>query len=134
MDQVISVPFTEGGAILIEVAPDGREVPFSSRTERGVAKSTQTLQAVIAPVRQVARAFYDELVDLPDKPQAVKVKFGVQLDVDGHAVIARVGVGMNFEITLEWSASEPDPAPAENSSILAATSSWLILKSRTMVA
>jgi hypothetical protein len=54
---------------------------------------------------------------MAQRPDEVEIKFGVKVDAQAGAVIAKTGLQGQFEIKLKWvrdATATPDPAPPED--------------------
>ncbi len=65
-----------------------------------VAKLDESLDDALASARPAAEAVIDTFRAL--SPDAIAVEFGLRVDAEAGAVIAKAGVGANFTVTLNW--------------------------------
>jgi hypothetical protein len=110
----------DGNSIVAEV--DGE--PFdTSRVMRGgvlgsseiVVKANESFETALDRVRWAAEGLLDRLTSLASPPDEVEVEFGVKLNAETGAVIAKASTEANFKINLKWTrASSPasNPGPA----------------------
>jgi hypothetical protein len=78
--------------------------PGVSRVSRDgvLAKATGTLEDAMSRVRDAAAAALAQFQDMVRQPDNVEIKFGVKLDAQAGAVIAKTGVQGHFEIKVAW--------------------------------
>lgn len=101
MANLVQVP-TERGVVLFEVdeVPTGPE-RVSRRGDNTVAELNERLETALASVRPAAQAVVDAFRAL--SPDEVSVEFGLRLDAQAGAVIAKTGVSGHFTVALKWS-------------------------------
>jgi hypothetical protein len=89
---LVSFPLAGGGTVLVEVA----ERP-------GVARAGRASRVLaVAGVRDAAAAALAQFTSMTRAPDEVELKFGVKLDAEVGAVIARTGVQGQLEVKLRW--------------------------------
>lgn len=94
-------PLATGGSVLIEV--DARpEVSRAGRPARMFRETRAAFDHAISEVRDAASAALAQFVAMPEAPDEVELKFGMKLDVEAGAMIARTGVQGQFEVKLKW--------------------------------
>jgi hypothetical protein len=71
-------------------------------------KATTTFEHALSEVRAAACAALAQFRDLG--PDEVELKFGVKLDAQAGAVIARTGLQGQFEVKLKWLRDGASPA------------------------
>lgn len=100
--ELVRFPLAEGGSILVEVD----ERPGISRAGRSSTRVLQearaTFEQAIAGVRDAAAAALAQFTEMTRAPDEVELKFGLKLDAEAGAVIARTGVQGQFEVKLRW--------------------------------
>jgi hypothetical protein len=97
----------DGGTVLIEVDPEDGVV----RVGRGgeiVQAVGKTFDESIAHVRDAAAAALHQFQSMTRRPDEVEIKFGVKLDAEVGALIARTGVQGQFEVKLTWRAPDAE--------------------------
>lgn len=104
---------TDHGPVLFEVdeIPAERTERISRKGKNVVAELDERLDAALASVRPAATAILDSLSDLG--PQTVAVEFGLKLDAQAGAVIAKTGVSGHFTVKLTWNRITPPPPPTD---------------------
>ncbi len=73
------------------------------------ARSQAAIEAAMQTIRTMALKTETMLQSIPDgaQPRAMRVKFGIQLDFQVGAIMAKSGAGATLEVEMEW-AREPD--------------------------
>jgi hypothetical protein len=92
---------TDEGTFVVEVADD--DPGFELVTRDGVIADTrQRLEDALVGVRRAAqsalRVFQDESI----RPDGVELEFGVKLNAEAGAVIAKTAVEGHFQVKLSW--------------------------------
>lgn len=113
----------DGSSIVAEVDDEPIE---NSRVMRGgasasseiVVKANESFETALDRVRWAAEGLLDRLTSLASPPDEVKVEFGVKLNAETGAVIAKAATEANFKINLKWTraASGSSSSPDGNSS------------------
>lgn len=100
MSNVVRFEVEGGGSVLVEVDEDTFGVERAARGKDVLIQSGKTLQTVLDTIRWTARAVLDELPDL--KPDETQVQFGLKLNAETQALIAKAGAEGQLHITLTW--------------------------------
>ncbi|WP_436494983.1 CU044_2847 family protein [Actinokineospora sp. HUAS TT18] len=94
-------PLANGGSVIVEV--DGHaEVARAGRPARVVRELRGALGNAVAHVSDAAAEALAQFTAMSRPPDEVELKFGMKLDVEAGAVIARTGVQGQFEVKLKW--------------------------------
>ncbi|MBW4720391.1 CU044_2847 family protein [Saccharothrix obliqua] len=112
--EFVRFPLVDGGSVLVEVD----ERPGVARAGRSSARVLQeartTFEQAVAGVRDAASAALAQFASMTRAPDEVELKFGLKLDAEAGAVIARTGVQGQFEVKLRW---RRDNAPVEEEAV-----------------
>jgi hypothetical protein len=94
-----------GGSVLIDVD----EEPGVKRVSRQgrIRDAKATFETALSEVRDAAIVALTEFRDMARQPDEVEITFGVRLDAEVGAVIAKTGMAGNFEIKLTWRSNAP---------------------------
>lgn len=126
MPDFVRFPLADGGSVVVEVEVEpGLE--RASVPSGVLRKATTTFEHALSEVRAAAGAALAQFRDLG--PDEVELKFGVKLDAQAGAVIARTGLQGQFEVKLKWvrgeaEASTEDRAEEESPNVPASSGNW----------
>ena len=107
----------DGNSIVAEVDDESFD---TSRVMRGgaisseiVVKAKESFETALDRVRWAAEGLLDRLTSLASPPDEVEVEFGVKLNAETGAVIAKAATEANFKINLKWTraGAASNPAP-----------------------
>jgi Trypsin-co-occurring domain 1 len=104
--EVMRIPLNDKESVLVEVDPvPGLE--RAGRTADMLRDASQSLENALVQVRDAAAAAVARFMEMPRRPDELELKFGIKLDAQAGAVIARTGVSGHFEVKLKWNAEQP---------------------------
>lgn len=94
---------TPGGPVRFDADPVEGAGPEKIGRRDGalVSKLDQSLDEALVSVRPAAEAVVNTFRTL--SPDATQVEFGLRIDAQAGAVLARAGIGTHFIVTLNWS-------------------------------
>ena len=95
-----------GGAVLAEVADEEPGIERAAQVDEIVVKARVSLETAMDQVRTVANATLGKLQDLAQQPEQVEVEFGVRLNAEAGAVIARTQAEGHLQVKLTWTRPE----------------------------
>ncbi len=89
-----------GGSVHVDVD----EVPGVARVSRRgrILDAKETFETALREVRDAAVVALTQFRDMAHQPDEVEITFGVRLDAEFGAVIAKTGMAGNFEVKLTW--------------------------------
>ena len=96
--------FDDDAPILVEFAPrpGTRSVSRAAPTDL-VAQSTQAINNAMVTIYNMARRVHSTVEAMGDsKPSEAEVSFGIKLNAETDALIAKVGGEASIEVTLTW--------------------------------
>ena len=104
MTTLLDVPLTDGGSFFVEV-DDTRSGPVtrSGRQTEVVVRAGQTFEQAIDRVSPAFNALVAKLRDTVERPDQVEIEFGLKLNTEVGAIIARTGGEANFRVLVRWS-------------------------------
>jgi NTP-dependent ternary system trypsin peptidase co-occuring protein len=114
--ELVRFPLAGGGSVLVEI--DERPGVSPAGRASGVLREARTtFENAVAEVRDAAAATMAQFTAMTRAPDEVELKFGIKLDAEVGAIIARTGIQGQFEVKLKWRRDQPaqDEEPAEES-------------------
>ena len=91
--------------ILVEFAPQPgvRSVGIGLTDPQELAeKSAKALKHAMGVIRTMADNVAETIDKISDRPSEVSVEFGLKMDAEAGAYIAKAGVEAGFTVTLTW--------------------------------
>lgn len=101
MTELARFMLEDGGSVLIEV-DDEPGVRRVARQGQLLAEAKASFEAALSGVRDAALAALSQFTSMPRQPDEVALRFGVKIDVQAGAVIAKTGVEGQLEVKLTW--------------------------------
>jgi hypothetical protein len=111
MGELLRFELDSGGAVLVEVADDEPGIEQAARVDDLVVKARVSLENALDQVRAVANAAVARLRDLAEQPQQIQVEFGIRLNAEAGAVIARTQAEGHLQVTLTWTRPDSSARP-----------------------
>lgn len=105
MAEFARFPLEDGGTVLVEVETEAG-LERASRGGAILKDVTGSFEKALSQVRDAASAAMAQFLAMPRRPDEVELKFGVKLDAQAGAVIARTGLQGQFEVKLKWRRGE----------------------------
>lgn len=90
-----------GGTVTVEVA-ERPGMARAARAGRILEEARLSFDRALAEVREAADAALAQLQGLAQRPSEVEIVFGVQLDAETGAIIAKTAVQGHLQVTLRW--------------------------------
>lgn len=106
MPEVMRIPLENGDFVLVEADP-APGLERAGRTGDMLREASQSLEQALLQVRDAAAAAVTGFAEMPRRPDEIELKFGLKLDAQAGAVIARTGLQGHFEVKLKWNAEKP---------------------------
>jgi hypothetical protein len=101
MRQLVAFAVAGGQTVVAEVDDDGSGVERAGVGEL-VGRATARLDDAFEQVRTVAELTVSKLGGLAERPETVEVQFGIRLNAEAGAVLARTQAEGHLQITLTW--------------------------------
>jgi NTP-dependent ternary system trypsin peptidase co-occuring protein len=103
MAELLGFPMSGGGQVVVEV--DDREPGFQLATKKGaIAEAKRHFEDSLAEVREAATAALRVFRDGELGLDGVEIEFGVRMNAEVGAVIAKSAVEGHLKVKLVWSA------------------------------
>ncbi|MGQ0778000.1 MAG: CU044_2847 family protein [Pseudonocardiales bacterium] len=101
MTDLVRFDLETGGTVTVEV----EEEPGVGRAARqgSVLRGAQlSLERALSDVRDAAAVALGQFQKMASQPDEVEIRFGVKLDAQAGALIAKTGMQGHFEVKLKW--------------------------------
>jgi hypothetical protein len=101
MTELMRIPLERGGEVYVEAEPVAG-LERAGRVADFVEDASQSLEQALLRVRDAVSVAVTQFVEMAEQPDEVELKFGIKLDAQAGAVIARTGLQGHFEVKLKW--------------------------------
>ena len=111
MTELVRFGLEEGGSVSFEID----EPPSMAHAGRGatiVKDAGESFERALVEVRNAASAALGQFRAMAERPDEVEIKFGVKVDVQAGAIIAKTGLQGQFEVKLKWIREKSSPSRA----------------------
>ena len=105
MPELISFPLPDDEVLLVEVEAEGPEISPVSRAGNVIRSATTSFEEAMRHVRVAASTALASFREMDVRPDEVQVEFGVKLNAEAGAVIAKTGVEGHLKVKLTWGRS-----------------------------
>lgn len=102
--------FEQGGSVVVEVDPPrGTGMERTGRAADAVRDAAAGFERTLGDIRRAASVTLAQFQSMAQRPSEVQLTFGVKIDAQLGAFVAKTGGEANFAVTLTWRADEkPD--------------------------
>jgi hypothetical protein len=97
--EFVRFPLDDGSSVVVEVEPEPG-LARAGRPSGVVRQAGESFERALGEVRAAAAAALTQFRSMG--PDEVELKFGVKLDAQAGAVIAKTGLQGQFEVKLKW--------------------------------
>jgi hypothetical protein len=102
--QLVQFTLPDGSDLLVEVDDQEPGIQRASRTDDFIIQAKQSLDGAMDHIRAMATVTLTKLRDLPRQPDNLEVEFGVRLNAEVGAVIAKTQAEGHIKVKLTWQA------------------------------
>lgn len=88
--------------ILVDLHSGGQMKQVSLKPDELAQKSQKALEQAMKTIQGMAQQTIEMIDTLTNKPSEVEVEFGIKLDVQSGALIAKAGGEANLTVKLLW--------------------------------
>jgi hypothetical protein len=106
VERLLQFELDDGAVVVVAVADDEPGIERAARVDGLMIKARVDLASALDQVRVLAETALARLRDLADQPQQVELEFGVRLNAEAGAVIARTQAEGHLQITLTWTQAD----------------------------
>jgi hypothetical protein len=92
----------ENAPILVEFVPSARmkDVCLGEPDLKG--QSEKAVKSAMNTIYNTAKQVTDVITSLEVKPSLIEVEFGISLNAETGALIAKIGMGTTFNVKMAW--------------------------------
>ncbi|MEV6775330.1 CU044_2847 family protein [Streptomyces syringium] len=118
MSDLLRFDLAEHSSIMVEVEADEPGIARASRVGNLITSTAESFEAALDHVRRAADAALSGFRSMEARPDEVQIQFGVRLNAEAGAVIAKTSADGHLQVSLTWRrevapAEPPAQAPAE---------------------
>ncbi len=99
--ELLRFSLENGGTVTVELDEKPGVTPAGGKGSV-LRDAKQSLERALADVRDAAAAALGQFQKMASQPDEVEITFGVKLDAQAGAVIAKTGIQGHFEVKLKW--------------------------------
>ncbi|MFJ4784794.1 CU044_2847 family protein [Streptomyces sp. NPDC088794] len=108
MGELLRFELEDGGSVVAQMDDlDGGVIPATGASDV-VARATGSFESALEGVRRAAASTLNRMSSLPQRPDEITVEFGIQLDAEVGAVLARTGAQGHIQVQVTWRRKEED--------------------------
>ncbi|MFF4233587.1 CU044_2847 family protein [Streptomyces sp. NPDC001820] len=100
-------PTPDVGHVLVDFAPTPGLRQVATSPADLARRSESAVDAAMGTIRSMARRVEAAVDALPHRPDQVEVEFGITLDAESGALIAKASAGASLTVRLTWSSDRP---------------------------
>jgi hypothetical protein len=103
MADLVEFELEDGSSVLIETETvSGRPVTRGRRPTEMNSKADETFEQALRRVGPTSAAIVERLRDLSQQPDEIEIEFGVKVNAEAGAIIAKTSGEANFRIAVRW--------------------------------
>jgi hypothetical protein len=107
--ELVRFTLERGGSVLVEVEGDEPGIQRASRVDDLIVQAKQELEPTMDNIRALATVALERLQGLAERPDGIEVEFGVRLNAQVGAVIAKTQAEGHLKVKLAWNANSDRP-------------------------
>lgn len=112
MGELLRFDLEGGGSVVAELDRVSGGVVEAANASDVVARAAASFESALEGVRQAAASTLRRMAELPQRPDEVTIEFGIQLDAEVGAVLARTGAQGHLQVQLTWHRDAGDAGDA----------------------
>ncbi|MFJ3197219.1 CU044_2847 family protein [Streptomyces griseoviridis] len=112
MGELLRFDLEDGGSVVARMDPFDGGVVDATGVPDVLARATGSFESALEGVRGAAAATLRRMSELPQRPDEITVEFGIQLDAEVGAVLARTGAQGHLQVQVTWRRSADPDAPS----------------------
>ncbi|MEM9271640.1 MAG: CU044_2847 family protein [Cyanobacteria bacterium P01_F01_bin.143] len=95
-------PNDDNAQILVDLNPPGSMVEVALEPQALVNKSKEAINKAMDTINHMAERTIDAIGNVTNKPSEVEVEFGIKLDAESGALIAKTGAEASLTVKMVW--------------------------------
>jgi hypothetical protein len=103
--ELVQFTLPDGGSLLVEVDDQEPGIQRASRIDDLILQAKHSLGDAMDQIQAMATLTLTKLQDLPRRPDDLEVEFGVRLNAEARAVIAKTQAAGHLKVKLAWKAT-----------------------------
>ncbi len=110
MTELVQFELRDGGVVVAELNDDEPGIERAARDGGRILRAAVDLDQALDKARVLANSAWAKLQDLTRRPDELEVEFGLRLNAEAGAVIARAEAEGHLQVRLVWknpSGTEP---------------------------
>jgi Trypsin-co-occurring domain 1 len=105
--ELVQFTLPDGSSLLVEVDDQEPGIQRASRVDDLIVQAKHSLDDALDHIQAMATLTLTKLQDLPRRPDDLEVEFGVRLNAEAGAVIAKTQAEGHLKVKLAWKATTP---------------------------
>jgi len=110
MKRITEFPLEAGGVLRVETDEPGSGPVTRGLPAETMERASETFESALGSVRNAAAAVLTHMQELPHRPDALEVQFGVKLSGKIGAVLSAVSGEAHFVVRLSWNSPARGPS------------------------
>ncbi|GAA2357618.1 hypothetical protein Cme02nite_51390 [Catellatospora methionotrophica] len=110
MNELLRFATEDGGEIVVQIDDEEPGFQRASRVTDGVATATETFEGALRSVSHAASSALRVFREGALHPDEIEIEFGIRLNAEAGAVIAKTSVEGHLSVKLHWSRNPAAPA------------------------
>jgi hypothetical protein len=102
MSELIPFDLGDNTMVFVETADADPVISPVSRADAVLASTSTSFETALAQVRRAASTAVAAFRDMSARPDEVQIEFGVKLNAEAGAVIAKTAVDGHLRVLLSW--------------------------------
>lgn len=102
-DFPIQVQWASEGGRVVQVSRSNDDPEIQARAQRALNLAMGTIRAMAYRVSRAVKSLEDQV-----RPDEAEIEFGVNLDAEAGALLAKAGAGAQITVTLKWKVETPE--------------------------
>jgi hypothetical protein len=102
MADLVEFKLEDGSSVLIETESVSSAVTRGRRFTEPFVTADKTFEQAFDRLRPATAAIIEKFRSMAEQPEEIEIEFGVSVNVEAGAIIAKTSGEANFRIALRW--------------------------------